>query len=307
MKPTAHFDKILKQFLQYIKFEKGLAGNTLSAYENDLNNYLDFVESQEDIASIDDVKLHHVEDYLFELAELGLATTTISRNISSIRSFHLFLMVENISPANPARLIDLPRKAMKLPQVLSAEEVQQIIEATYINKRKGYHLRDRAILEVLYATGMRVSELTELTTDHIYFDAGFVQVFGKGSKERLIPIGGPALEALLAYTRRQRGNVLRQNKMNDHKQVFLNLRGGALSRISVWGLVKKYAQKADITKRVYPHAFRHSFATHMLEGGADLRSVQEMLGHVSINTTEIYTHIDRKFLQQVYMEYHPRH
>ena len=307
MKPTAHFDTILKQFLQYVKFEKGLAGNTLAAYENDLNNYLDFVESQEEIATINDVKLHHVEDYLFDLAELGLATTTISRNISSIRSFHLFLMVENISPANPARLIDLPRKAMKLPQVLSAEEVQQIIEATYINKRKGYKLRDRAILEVLYATGMRVSELTELTVDHIYFDAGFVQVFGKGSKERLIPIGGPALEALLAYTRRYRGKILRQNGLNDHKHVFLNARGGPLTRVGVWGLVKKYADKAGITKRVYPHAFRHSFATHMLEGGADLRSVQEMLGHVSINTTEIYTHIDRKFLQQVYMEYHPRH
>lgn len=284
-----------------------MAGNTLSAYENDLNNYLDFVESQEDITHIHDVKLHHVEDYLFELAELGLATTTISRNISSIRSFHLFLVVESICPSNPARLIDLPRKAMKLPQVLSAEEVQQIIEATHINKSKGYHLRDRAILEVLYATGMRVSELTELTTDHIYFDAGFVLVFGKGSKERLIPIGGPALEALVAYTRRHRGNILRQHKKHDHKRVFINLRGGPLSRISVWNLVRKYAAKAGITKRVYPHAFRHSFATHMLEGGADLRSVQEMLGHVSINTTEIYTHIDRKFLQQVYMEYHPRH
>lgn len=305
--PADHFDQILKQFLQYIKFEKGLSGNTLAAYENDLNNYLDFVESQEEIAAIDDVKLHHVEDYLFDLAELGLATTTISRNISSIRSFHLFLMVENISPVNPARLIDLPRKAMKLPQVLSAEEVQAIIEATYQNKRRGYHLRDRAILEVLYATGMRVSELTELTTDHVYVDAGFVQVFGKGSKERLIPIGGPALEALHAYTRRQRGKILRERKQHDHKHVFLNYRGGALSRISVWGIVKKYADKAGITKPVYPHAFRHSFATHMLEGGADLRSVQEMLGHVSINTTEIYTHIDRKFLQQVYMEYHPRH
>ncbi|MFW6347381.1 MAG: tyrosine-type recombinase/integrase, partial [Cyclonatronaceae bacterium] len=271
MKPNAHFDIILKQFLQYIKFEKGLAGNTLAAYENDLNNYLDFVESQEEITNINDVKLHHVEDYLFDLAELGLATTTISRNISSIRSFHLFLMVENISPANPARLIDLPRKAMKLPQVLSADEVQQIIEATYINKRKGYQLRDRAILEVLYATGMRVSELTELTIDHIYFDAGFVQVFGKGSKERLIPIGGPALEALLAYTRRYRANILRKHGLNDHKRVFLNLRGGPLTRVGVWGLVKKYAEKAGITKPVYPHAFLHSFATHMLEGGADLR------------------------------------
>jgi integrase/recombinase XerD len=306
MNTGVHFDKILNQFLQYIRFEKGLADNTLGAYENDLNNYLDFVESQEDIESIDDVKLHHVEDYLFDLAELGLATTTISRNISSIRSFHLFLMVENISQNNPARLIDLPRKAMKLPQVLSAEEVQRIIEATYMNKKKGYNLRDRAVLEVLYATGMRVSELTELTLDHIFFDAGFVQVFGKGSKERLIPIGGPALEALQAYTRRYRGKILRNNQMDDHKRVFLNLRGGGLSRVSVWNLVKKYAEKARITKRVYPHAFRHSFATHMLEGGADLRSVQEMLGHVSINTTEIYTHIDRKFLQQVYLEYHPR-
>ncbi|MCH8557775.1 MAG: site-specific tyrosine recombinase XerD [Balneolia bacterium] len=299
------FSPVLKQFLQYLKLEKGLAENTLDAYKRDINNYLNFLFSVKDIRDLSGVELRHIEDYLFELAETGLATTTIARNISCIRSFHVFLVIEGFSAANPAQLVDLPKKAMKLPEVLRAEEVARLLDASSSFGFSSSPMRDRAILEVLYATGMRVSELTELTLEQIFPEIGFVRVFGKGSKERLVPVGKPALDAINIYLENERP-LHAKNKEQTLNRVFLNQRGKPLSRVSVWTLVKKAAKMAGIRKPVYPHALRHSFATHLLEGGADLRSVQEMLGHVSINTTEIYTHVDRNFLQQVYREFHPR-
>ena len=299
------FSPVLKHFLQYLKLEKGLAENTLDAYKRDINNYLNFLFSVKDTRDLSGVELRHIEDYLFELAETGLATTTIARNISSIRSFHIFLVIEGFSPANPAQLVDLPRKAMKLPEVLRADEVAQVLEASSAQGFSSSPMRDRAILEVLYASGMRVSELTELTLEQIFPEIGFIRVFGKGSKERLVPVGKPALDALNTYLEDERP-LHAASKKQTLNRVFLNQRGKPLSRVSVWTLVKKAAKMAGIRKPVYPHALRHSFATHLLEGGADLRSVQEMLGHVSINTTEIYTHVDRNFLQQVYREFHPR-
>jgi len=299
------FSPVLRQFLQYLKLEKGLAENTLEAYKRDISNYLNFLYAVKQIRDLAGTELRHIEDYLFELAETGLASTTIARNISSIRTFHVFLVIEGFSQANPAQLVDLPRKAMKLPEVLRPEEIKRILEVSSQQGFSSSPMRDRAILETLYATGMRVSELSELTLEQLFPEIGFIRVFGKGSKERLVPVGKPALQATQTYIENERPDVIKSREKTQNR-VFLNQRGSPLSRVSVWTLVKKAAKAAGIRKPVYPHAFRHSFATHLLEGGADLRSVQEMLGHVSINTTEIYTHVDRNFLQQVYKEFHPR-
>lgn len=295
-----------RDFRHYLKLEKGLSGNTLEAYGRDIGNYLDFVFATLKLRDPAGIALRHIEDYLLELTDTGFSPATIARNISSIRSFHLFLMLEGHAAANPAQLVRLPKKALKLPEVLDPEQISRMIEAIGSEEAASRTpLRDRAILECLYATGMRVSELTELTLAQLYPEIGFVRVFGKGSKERLIPAGKQAFDALSKYTEKERGFLLKPGK-DTGNAVFLNVRGGSLSRVSVWQLVKKAALLAGVSVPVYPHAFRHSFATHLLEGGADLRSVQQMLGHVSINTTEIYTHVDRSFLQQVYRDFHPR-
>ncbi|MCC5933620.1 MAG: site-specific tyrosine recombinase XerD [Balneolales bacterium] len=306
MAKETSFAPLLRDFLHYLKLEKGLSGNTLDAYGRDIHNYLDYLFAVLKLRDPGGVSLRHIEDYLLELTETGLAATTIARNISSIRSFHLFLMLEGHAAANPAQLVKLPKKALKLPEVLDATQIARMIEAAGSSEAASRTpLRDRAILECLYATGMRVSELTELTLAQLYPEIGFVRVFGKGSKERLIPAGRKAFEAVESYLKSERGLLQKPGQTTDNA-VFLNVRGSGLSRVSVWQLVKKAARFAGITSPVYPHAFRHSFATHLLEGGADLRSVQQMLGHVSINTTEIYTHVDRSFLQQVYRDFHPR-
>ncbi len=297
------FSPVLKQYLQFIKLEKGLAGNSLVSYENDLRRYLAFIGNVRGLNDLTGITLQHIEEFLQELSSMELSPVTIARNISSIRSFHHFLLLEGFSQANPAELIELPKKARKLPDVLSTQEVISMIDQA--DGDEDASVRDKAVLECLYATGMRVSELTGLMMDQLYFEIGFVRVFGKGSKERLIPIGGPAVDAINKYTDEVRPGLIK-NPGKSKNHVFLNLRGGPLTRMSIWNIVRKYADLAGITKPVYPHAFRHSFATHLLEGGADLRSVQEMLGHVSINTTEIYTHVDRSFLHQVHKEFHPR-
>lgn len=295
-----------RDFQHYLKLEKGLSGNTLEAYGRDIGNYLDFVFATLKLRDPAGIALRHIEDYLLELTETGFSPATIARNISSIRSFHLFLILEGHAAANPAQLVRLPKKALRLPEVLAPDQISRMIEAIGSEEAatRTPH-RDRAILECLYATGMRVSELTELTLSQLYPEIGFVRVFGKGSKERLIPAGTQAFSALEQYQKTERPLLLKPGKSTGNV-VFLNVRGSGLSRVSVWQLVKKAALLAGVSVPVYPHAFRHSFATHLLEGGADLRSVQQMLGHVSINTTEIYTHVDRSFLQQVYRDFHPR-
>ncbi|REL37565.1 site-specific tyrosine recombinase XerD [Rhodohalobacter sp. SW132] len=302
MKP---FSTELKRYLQFIKVEKGLAKNSVVSYENDLERYLLFLRRECRLNDLGGVTLQHIEQFLNELTELELSPGTIARNISSIRSFHEFAVVENFSEANPAELVDLPKKAQTLPEVLSADEVIQIIDTTDRTDDAG--IRDAAILETLYATGMRVSELTGLELDNLYFEIGFIRVVGKGNKERLVPVGGMAQSAIEHYTESVRERFINPKKRSKaENKLFLNQRGGPLSRMSIWNIVNKYAEKAGIEKNVYPHIFRHSFATHLLEGGADLRAVQEMLGHSSIITTEIYTHVDRSLLHQVHKEFHPR-
>ncbi len=297
------FDESLRLYLQFLRLEKGLSDNTCHSYENDLRHYLSYIENTFSVAEPAGIDLRHIERYLEELMELGLETSTLARNISSIRSYHAFLISEGWAEANPAELVELPKLTRRLPEVLTVEEVERILDEPDTKTPVG--LRDRAILECLYATGMRVSELVSLTRQQLVTELQLVRVLGKGSKERLIPIGKPALKAISEYLKSARSLFTSINKETDDK-LFLNQRGGPLSRMGVYNIVRKSAKEAGIKKKVYPHIFRHSFATHLLEGGADLRDVQEMLGHVSIITTEIYTHVDRTFLQRTYDNFHPR-
>lgn len=300
------FKQELDLYIQFIKLEKGLSTNSIVSYKNDLNRYLQFLIVEKKITDLAGVTLSHIEDFLnFLIDNELLAASSLARNISSIRGFHEFAVVEGISVANPAELVDLPKKAQKLPEILDTVEIEAMLDTPDTSKPAG--IRDKAILECLYGTGMRVSELTDLETDRMFFEIGFIRVIGKGSKERLVPVGEIAQEALEHYIEQARPLFFNPKKAEKARnKVFLNQRGGALTRMSVWNIVQKAAKEADITKKVYPHIFRHSFATHLLEGGADLRAVQEMLGHSSILTTEIYTHVDRSLLHQTHKQFHPR-
>jgi len=290
-------------WLRHLKLEKGLSGHTLDGYARDVGRYARFLQDVMGIRDAGGVTLDHIEAYLQELAAMDLDPSSLARAISAIRSYHGFLTGEGITAANPAELVDLPKKARKLPDVLHVDEVVRLIETADPSTPGG--LRDRALLETLYACGLRVSEVTGLEPGQLFLEIGFIRVFGKGSKERLVPIGGPAMDALARWMREGRPQWVRDVKATRNR-VFLNRRGTPLSRMSVWKIVRDAAVAAGIAKKVYPHILRHSFATHLLEGGADLRAVQEMLGHVSILTTEIYTHVDRSFLHQVHKQYHPR-
>ena len=299
------FDHELRQYLQFIKLEKGLSQNSVTSYKNDLYRYLQFLSATLGIKDLGGVTLQHMEQYLEELAAMDLSSSSVARNISSIRSFHEFAVVENLAQANPAELIDLPKKTKKLPEVLSTDEVRQILDIP--NRETATGIRNAAVLECLYATGMRVSELTGLELDNLVSEIGFIRVVGKGNKERLVPVGEHAQSALEHYIETARPQFKSDtNPQKAKNKVFLSQHGNPLSRQSIWNIVNNTAERAGIEKNVYPHIFRHSFATHLLEGGADLRAVQEMLGHSSIITTEIYTHVDRSLLHQVHKEFHPR-
>ncbi|MDZ7657896.1 site-specific tyrosine recombinase XerD [Fodinibius sp.] len=300
-----HFQQELQRYLQFVKLEKSLSKNSVVSYKNDLKRYLRFVANDLQISDLGGIELRHIENYLEELTAMDLSVSSIARNISSIRGFHEFAVVEGMAEANPAELIDLPKKAKNLPDVLNPDEVEAIIDIP--NRETDAGIRNAAILETLYATGMRVSELTGLELDNLIFEIGFIRVVGKGNKERLVPVGEMAQSALEHYIEVVRPKFQSdKNPQKAENKVFLSQRGNPLSRMSIWNIVNDAAERAGIEKNVYPHIFRHSFATHLLEGGADLRAVQEMLGHASINTTEIYTHVDRSLLHQVHKEFHPR-
>ena len=300
-----HYQDELQRYLQFIKLEKSLSENSVSSYKNDLERYLRFIAEDLRIKTLDGVELRHIEKYLEELSAMDLSVSSVARNVSSIRGFHEFAVVEDLAEANPAELVELPKQAKNLPDVLDPEEVAAIIDIPSRESDAG--IRNAAILETLYATGMRVSELTSLELDNLYFEIGFIRVVGKGNKERLVPVGEAAQTALEHYIEVVRPKFKSdKNPQKAENKVFLSQRGNPLSRMSIWNVVNDAAERAGIEKNVYPHIFRHSFATHLLEGGADLRAVQEMLGHSSIITTEIYTHVDRSLLHQVHKEFHPR-
>lgn len=291
----------LRSYIHYLELEKDASPNTIVSYKIDIERYLEFLDIQ-GISVIEKVQEKHVIKYLSMLREFDLSPRTITRNLSSIKMFHKFLVGESIMKHNPAENIEPPKLPRELPDVLNQDEIETILSQPNIIEHLG--IRDKAILETLYATGMRVTELITLKQSSVFREEEIVRVFGKGSKERLIPIGRSALDWIEKYLKEVRVKLAVEGRGQDI--LFLNARGKPLSRMAIWNIVKTYTQKAGIKKDVHPHTFRHSFATHLLEGGADLRSVQEMLGHVDISTTQIYTHIDREYLKEVHKTFHPR-
>lgn len=297
------FERELKRYLTYVKLEKGLTANTIDAYQIDLQRYLLFVGDTRGVGNLSGIAVHHIESYLEELAALGLGTSSVVRALSSIRGFHQFAMADGLAEANPAAVIDIPKKLKSLPDVLDTDEIMRMIATHDASTPVGK--RSIAILELLYATGMRVGELCSLTTDRLIFEIGYVRVIGKGDRERIVPVGEYAIRAVNDWLEQARP-LFMKGPEKAKRAVFLNQRGTPLTRMSVWTIVNQSAKDAGITKNVHPHIFRHSCATHLLEGGADLGTVQEMLGHASILTTEIYTHVDRSLLLQTHKMHHPR-
>jgi integrase/recombinase XerD len=292
---------LLQQYLSYLKFEKNLSENSISAYKKDLERYLSYLKIQ-GAARPDQIRPKHIRKLLQGLSELGLSSSSIARNLSSIRSFHHFLVGEDLLQSDPSEHIDGPKLRRYLPSVLTFDEVQRIYASIPIDSSLG--IRDRAMVEVLYACGLRISELLSLLLREIYFQEEFIRIIGKGSKERLVPISKRALQWIRRYVDESRPYLDKHRRSNGI--IFLNIRGTAMSRMGFWKILNKYIKNSGIRKEIHPHTFRHSFATHLLEGGADLRAVQEMLGHSDISTTQIYTHLDRTYLQQEYKDFHPR-
>lgn len=291
----------LDQFIAYLKFERNLSENSIDAYSKDLSRYISFLNGRK-VKYPEDIKENDVNRLIQSLSHLGLAASSVSRNLSSIKTFHKFLIGENIVGHDPTENIKGPKLRRHLPSVLSFDEIQSIIKQ--INVKTSLGLRDRAMIELLYASGLRISELLQLPLREIYFNEEIIRVFGKGSKERLVPTSIRALNWISKYLETARPYLDRFKRSEGI--TFLSVRGSAMSRMGFWKILKGFVNKAGIRKEITPHTFRHSFATHLLEGGADLRAVQEMLGHADISTTQIYTHLDRTYLKQVYQEFHPR-
>ena len=290
----------VRQFLDHLRFERGLADRTLSAYEHDITRLVLFAERL-GVAEPSAITVRELRALLLELKDLGLAASSIGRNVSAIRTYYRFLLGEGLIDTDPSERLQTPKGWRHLPEVLTVPEIEALVQAPDLGHPLAW--RDRAMLEFAYASGVRVSELTALQIRDLAMDEGFARVVGKGSKERLVPIGGSAVGALSLYLRELRPRL---EKGEGEGRVFLNARGRPLSRMGVWKILRQHVETAGIRKPVSPHTIRHSFATHLLEGGADLAAVQEMLGHADIATTQIYTHVDRHYLAQVHREFHPR-
>lgn len=291
----------LQRFINHLNFERGLSDNTLASYKNDIMRFIEFLMNYKikDFSEADEKILN---SFLITLFELGLSNSTRARYLSSIKSFYKFLSSINAISLDITETLEAPKIKRKLPETLSYEEINKIIESPDTNTDKG--IRDRAILELLYACGLRVSELIALKSRDFLPDIGIIRVFGKGSKERIVPVGSSAIEWVELYNKKVRPLLL--NKIKSTDILFLNKKGQPLTRMAIWKFINHYTQLAGISKKVHPHIFRHSFATHLIEGGADLRAVQEMLGHADISTTQIYTHLDRDYIKEVHRTFHPR-
>lgn len=296
------WNSYLKGFKAFLQLEKSLSKNSEEAYLRDVQMLINFLNDEQKITSLDEVALAQLQKFLQYIHEMGFAATSQARIISGIKAFFHYLVMEEVIPVNPTELLEAPKLKRKLPDVLGVAEVELLFTGLDHSKPEGQ--RNRAILEVMYSCGLRVTELIELQLTNMYLDVGFIRVIGKGNKERLIPIGDEAIKYINIYRDTIR-NTIKPEKGYENT-LFLNRRGKGLSRIMIFYIIKEAAQKAGIVKNIYPHTLRHSFATHLVEGGADLRAVQEMLGHESITTTEIYTHLDRNFLRQTLEKFHPR-
>jgi len=292
---------LVKDFIHYLRIERNLSPNTLNSYSHDLTRYCQYL-SEKQIHQPEAIRLADLQEYIRVIMDLGLARSSIARNLSALRTFHQYLMGENLCRHDPTELLQSPRLPRRLPQVLDLNEIELLLEK--IDTTTGKGIRDQAIIEILYSTGVRVSELLSLKMQDIFFQNGVIRVFGKGSKERIVPFGRRAAEALKHYITAVRSMLARHQKSRDI--LFLNLRGTPMSRMGVWKIIQEYVRLAGIHKPISPHVFRHSFATHLLEGGANLRDVQEMLGHADISTTQIYTHLDREYLIEQHRTFHPR-
>lgn len=290
------------RYADFLLVERGSSDNTVGAYLLDLRRYLEHL-ARRGVLQIGEVEADQIRSHVSALAEVGLAPASIARAVSAIRGLHKFAVIEEETDRDPSRSVDLPKRARSLPEVLSLPQVEAILAMPDVQTSFG--LRDRAILETLYATGIRVSELRMLHGAQIHFEYGLIRVIGKGNKERVIPIGKAAQRWIEEYRRDARPRLVKKGTSSDDL-LFLNSRGSSLSRNALWEMTRKYALAAGVEVAVHPHTFRHTFATHLLEGGADLRAVQEMLGHESITTTQLYTHVDREYLREVHRTYHPR-
>ena len=290
----------LDQFLHYLIVEKGLSKNTIEAYGHNLDRFLDHLQKR-GIQELQNVGKLDVKAFLLSLKKQGLSAKTVVRNLVALRTFFKFLTQEEILDANPVEDIESPKMAKALPEILSLKEVEQLLEQPDPQRLLG--VRDRAMFELLYATGMRVSELIHLPLNQVYLEGGYVLLYGKGSKERLVPLGRESIKWVTQYLKTAREKLA---KGKESPFLFINRSGGGMSRQRFWKNIKAYGQKAGIRKRITPHLLRHSFASHLLERGADLRSVQMMLGHVDISTTQIYTHVTGERLKKVHQRYHPR-
>ncbi len=291
---------LLKQYKAFLSFEKSLSANSIEAYLQDVEKLKQYLDNYH--LSLADIKTQHLSDFLKLLNELGLSPHSQARIVSGIKSFFKFLQIEGVVKDNPTQLLEAPKLGRHLPDVLSFPEIELLLNACDLSLPEG--TRNRAILEMLYSSGLRVSELVNLKLTNLFFDQKFLKVLGKGNKERWVPVGKDALKYTNIYINDIRKDLPVQKEFENY--VFLNRRGKKLSRVMIFLIIKELARKVNLKKSISPHTFRHSFATHLIEGGADLRAVQEMLGHESITTTEIYTHLDKDYLRQVIIDFHPR-
>ena len=296
------FESYLSGYKAFLKLEKSLSDNSIQAYLHDVNLLIRYQESIEVDFSPGDPDLQFFQDFITKINEVGLSRQTQARVISGIKSFYYYLIMENIIDKNPTELLETPRLTRKLPDTLDLFEIDNLINAIDLSQPTGH--RNKAILETLYGCGLRVSELVNLKISNIYFNEGYVRIIGKGNKERLVPIGSVALKQIGIYMEATRNHQL--VKKNSEDILFLNRRGSKLTRDMIFKIIKDLARAIGLKKNISPHTFRHSFATHLVEGGADLRAVQDMLGHESIITTEIYAHMNREFLRDAILRYHPR-
>ena len=293
----------IKGFKSYLQLEKSLSANTVEAYVRDIGKFVNYLETEKLQLNAEETKLEHFEGFVKAISELGFDAHSQARIIAGIRAFYRYLLMEDMIAENPTELLAAPKTSRKLPDTLSVEEINALLDSIDMSTPEG--VRNRAMLEVLYGCGLRVSELTNLKISNLFLEVEFIKVTGKGDKERLVPIGSQAVKYIKMYKDEVRVHVPVQKGEEDF--LFLNRRGRGLKRMYVFLVIKECAAKIGMQKIISPHTFRHSFATHLIEGGADLRAVQEMLGHASITTTEIYTHLDRDFLRSTIMQFHPRY
>jgi integrase/recombinase XerD len=296
----SNWERYIKDFVSFLKIEKGLAENSIFAYQNDVQKLKDFAQAnrlEPEVMTYD-----HLKSFVAQLFDLGLSARSQARVISGIKQFFVYLLVEDILKDDPSELLELPKLGRKLPEVLSIEEIDSLINAIDLSKDEGH--RNKAILETLYSCGLRVSELINLKFSDLFFEEGFIRVIGKGNKERLVPVSPSVEKEIEIYSKSIRNHMKIQPGYENI--IFLNRRGAQLTRVMIFTIIKNLAEISGINKTISPHTFRHSFATHLLEGGANLRAIQEMLGHESITTTEIYTHLDQRFLRDAIITFHPR-